>query len=481
MLYSNPEYFIFFLFVWVLYYLTGKTQDTRLWILVAASWFFYVWAGFFDALIFAFILAVSWVSVWMAERAHLERSRQFYLAGGIIVMGLHLFFWKYVPWISTTVQDVYPAFLGGVKVQFPLPIGISFFTLLGIAYLIDYGRNEAQYVKFKDYMLFKSFFPQLVAGPIVRMHQMGPQLRNLPMVNSAHLRDGLTLFSIGFFKKVAIADRMAVLVDPVFSNPANYTTSSILLALLAYTVQIWGDFSGYTDMGRGAAKMLGVNLPENFFSPYLSKSPSEFWRRWHVTLSQWIRDYIYIPLGGSSGGAARTAAVVIITMAISGLWHGAAFTFLLWGLYHGALLAFERLTKRLCIPIFEGKAATIYMFVLIMFGWLIFRSESISSLVTTLLIVSGEIPSGNLHVSTLSVAWGVACCFLIQFFTYTPLGADKYQARPRPSADKVRQAFIARSPIFRAALSGVGVAMIIVLSLLMRVSDTSNKFIYFQF
>ena len=142
---------------------------------------------------------------------------------------------------------------------------------------------------------------------------------------------------------MAIADRIGVVVDSFFSNPTHYTTGSAFLALLGYTVQIWADFSGYTDMGRGVAKMFGINLPENFFSPYLSKKPSDFWKRWHVTLSQWIRDYIYIPLGGADGTLLKTMAVLVIIMVISGLWHGAAFTFLIWGLYHGFLLMIERI------------------------------------------------------------------------------------------------------------------------------------------
>lgn len=481
MLYSNPEYFIFLSVVLVFYYFAGKTQDAKRWILTVASLFFYIWAGFFDAIVFAFILVVSWVSVWLADRTHVRRSRQLYLAGGIIVMSLNLFFWKYVPWICSSVQELSPTFLRGTKVQFQLPIGISFFTLQGVAYLIDYGRNEARYVTFKDYVLFKSFFPQLVAGPIVRMGQIGSQLRNLPMVSSANIRTGLLLFSVGFFKKVAIADRMAIVADPVFSNPTNYTISSILFAMLAYTVQIWGDFSGYTDMGRGVAKMFGIDLPENFFSPYLSKSPSEFWRRWHVTLSQWIRDYIYVPLGGADGGVVRTVAVVIITMVISGLWHGAAFTFLIWGFYHGALLALERLTKRLGIHIFKGKAAVIYMFALIMFGWLIFRSESMVNLANTLMLVFGQIPAGEMRVSTFSVAWGVACCFTIQLATYVPQGIDMYEVRKWRLGSQVRRVCRIDSPFVVAILSGAGIAIVFIMSLIMRVGDVSDKFIYFQF
>lgn len=336
MLYSNPEYFVFLAVVWISYFVFGRSQVARLWILTSASLFFYVWAGFFDGVVFAFVIAVSWLSVWMADRAKAERSRQLFLAGGIVVMACHLIFWKYVPWISASIQDFSPIFLGGRKIQFDLPIGISFFTLQGIAYLIDFQRGEIGYVKFSNFLLFKSFFPQLIAGPIVRMHQIGPQLKNLPTPNLLNIREGLALFSVGFFKKVAVADRIAPTIDPFFTNPADYTTSSAFLAILGYTVQIWADFSGYTDMGRGSAKLFGIHLPENFFAPYFSKGPSEFWKRWHVTLSEWIKDYIYIPLLSSSKAVTKSkvfngryVVVAVITMLISGLWHGAAYTFLI--------------------------------------------------------------------------------------------------------------------------------------------------------
>lgn len=481
MLYSNPEYFIFLPVVWLLYYFGGRTQDRRLWILISASLFFYMWAGVFDALVFTFVLMVSWGAVWMAERARSRQSCKLYLAGGMIIMLLHLCFWKYVPWLCSTVQEISPSFLGGRKLSFPLPVGISFFTLQGMAYLIDYWRNEAQYIKLKDYLLFKSFFPQLVAGPIVRMRQIGPQLQRLPDVGLGDVREGLMLFLIGFFKKVAVADRMATVVDPVFANPQNYTSGSIFLALLAYSVQIWGDFSGYTDMGRGAAKMFGINLPENFFSPYLSRSPAEFWRRWHVTLSQWIRDYIYIPLGGACGSLARTAVVVVVTMALSGLWHGAAFTFLIWGFYHGALLVLERIAKHFGLNIFDAKWSVVLTFVLITFGWVFFRSESMASLVTTLQIMSAQIPGGAMHVSTSSVVFGALICLLFQLFTYTPFGNPVQQSWLQRLSLRARSFVGIDSPVVEGVLFGAVAALILTITLLMRVSDASNKFIYFQF
>lgn len=488
MLYSNPEYFVFLAVVWISYYIFGRTQSSRLWILTSASMFFYVWAGFFDGMVFAFVIAVSWISVLMADRARAERSRKFYLAGGIIVLSCHLLFWKYVPWISSSIQDFSPMFISGRKIQFDLPIGISFFTLQGIAYLIDFRRGEIGYVKFGNFLLFKSFFPQLIAGPIVRMHQIGPQLKNLPAARLFNVRDGLILFSIGFFKKVAIADRIAPTIDPFFSNPSGYTVGSAFIAILGYTIQIWADFSGYTDMGRGSAKMFGIQLPENFFAPYFSKGPSEFWRRWHVTLSQWIRDYIYIPLASfavsnsdARGVTGRYVVVAIVTMLLSGLWHGAAYTFLIWGLYHGALLALEKVSNHLNIPVFRGKASILVTFILMMFGWLIFRSESFGNLVYTVRLLIGDASGGENRIGMLSVAWGTTCCLVFHSLTYVPIGRDISDDQKQPFYQRIQRAVVQPSQNILAILSALGISFVIYSALMMRVSGSSSTFIYFQF
>jgi alginate O-acetyltransferase complex protein AlgI len=476
MIYSTPEFFIFFGIIWTIYFIAGRGQNSRLWILIFASLFFYMWAGgVLNTLIFLFILLISWITVYFAERSKKERSKKLYLVGGIILMSIHLLIWKYLPWITETIQLMDPTFLNGKKIEFSLPLGISFFTLQGIAYLVDYGRNQAGYINLKEFILFKSFFPQLVAGPIVRMREISKQLRSLANANYENICYGLMLFTLGFFKKIAIADRMAVIVNPVFSNPSSYSASGILLATVAYAVQIWADFSGYTDMGRGAAKMLGINLPENFYSPYLSRSPSEFWRRWHVTLSQWIKDYIYKPMLGSDAGVARIAAVLLTAMMISGLWHGAAFTFIIWGFYHGVLLVLERCAGHWGLPIFKGKFAILFTFLFILFGWLIFRSESLESLLTSLKILVGVVPGGNTSIGTLSVVSGLFCCFIIQISNYSPLGQE--------SKIKlyIKQIFKEGTSTNKATLIGLASGGILVLTLTMRVGNHANQFIYFQF
>ncbi|MBI3288271.1 MAG: MBOAT family protein [Elusimicrobia bacterium] len=286
------------------------------------------------------VFLASWLAAASAQRW--PRWRRPWIYAGVSIMAAHLCFWKYAPSVVAAIQRACPAFWGGAKLALPLPLGISFFTLQGIAYLVDYERGDAKFMSLREYILFKSFFAQLIAGPITRARELLPQLEHLTRPSEADLADGLALFSLGLLKKLVIADRMDLVADAVFSSPGQFGRAALLAGLVGYAVQIWADFSGYTDMGRGCARMLGIRLPENFLSPYLARSPSEFWRRWHITLSEWIRDYIYKPLGGGRGGPARALGVLVLTMAVSGLWHGSSLTFLLWGLYHAGLLAVER-------------------------------------------------------------------------------------------------------------------------------------------
>ncbi|MGZ3651512.1 MAG: MBOAT family O-acyltransferase, partial [Bdellovibrionota bacterium] len=384
MIYSNPEFFVFFVAVFLAYYLV-RNYTARFYILLCSSFLFYAWAGVFDTAIFVSVILVSWLSTYISVR--FPRIRVGALAAGIVVLVGHLFFWKYAPWASREVQVFAPTFLGGHRLILPLPVGISFFTLQGVAYMIDLARGEAEFIDLREYSLFKAFFPQLVAGPIVRVQELLPQLRVLRTPSAEDIATGMQLFSLGLFKKLAIADRCGTFVDSVYQAPETFGRKTLLLAVLGYSVQIWADFSGYTDMGRGCARMLGIRLPENFLSPYLALSPSEFWTRWHITLSRWIRDYVYIPLGGSKGSRPRVFTVALLTMVISGLWHGANFTFLAWGVFHGALLIGERLLKllpvrseilgrgfRLVCDSAKWCATIFFVFV----GWALFRAKSIA-------------------------------------------------------------------------------------------------------
>lgn len=475
MLYCNPEFFLFFAVV-LSAYLSPISYENRFRLLLGGSVFFYAWAGFFDAAIFFFVVAVSWAAVALAHRA--PARKRFFLGMGIAVMGAHLFFWKYATWATGQIRAVCPGFLWGIPVNLPLPVGISFFTLQGIAYLADFSRGKAEFMGLKRYLLFKSFFAQLVAGPIVRSHQLLPQLKSLPRSTPADVSAGLALFTLGLFKKVVIADRTALFVDAVFAAPSSFGRRALVLGLLGYTVQIWADFSGYTDMGRGCARMLGIRLPENFLSPYLARGPSEFWRRWHITLSEWIRDYIYIPLGGGRGSPMRVLGVVVLTMAISGFWHGANWTFLIWGLYHGALLVLERRFPWKLPAALAGSlmlAATI-------FGWLIFRSAGLDALGAYLAgLVHGT--GGGVPAHAKNVYLGLGFCGLIQVLGYRNLetGAELWRAWAERLETKYGggaggERFMDAAGI----LSGACLAAMLIGSLALR-PTVQKAFIYFQF
>ncbi len=476
MIYSNPEFFLLFILTLVPSVLIPD-KKIRFYLLLAMSLAFYSWAGIFDTLVFLFVVFMSWLSAWSACK--FPSKKRFFLTIGIVIMVVHLFFWKYFPWVSGEIQSQFPAFIGGKKVSFPLPVGISFFTLQGIAYLVDLTRGEAEFIGLSRYFLFKSFFPQLVAGPIVRVHQLLPQLIQLRRPSVDDLGAGLSLFCLGFFKKIVIADRCAPFVDFVFAKPGNYDRSALLLAALGYAVQIWADFSGYTDMGRGCARMLGIQLPQNFLSPYFARSPSEFWRRWHITLGEWIRDYIYIPLGGSAGGKLRVTCVALLTMVISGLWHGANWTFLIWGLYHGGLLVFERRYKALNVRAAPAALSIFMMFLATVFGWVIFRVQKISDLG---LFVSGVFSSpGNARwvapqFGTNIYIGAIFCCAIQAFFYYDLKG------RSSPVLVRLNRSvqFVARSQA-GGALCGALMAGLVVGCIVLRFTAQSKSFIYFKF
>jgi len=264
-----------------------------------------------------------------------------------------------------------------------LPLGISFFTFQQIAYLVDARRGEAAEYRFDDYLLFVSFFPQLVAGPIVHHREMMPQFARRPGARwHRHLPVGLGILAVGLFKKVVVADPCATIATPLFQLAASearpLTLAEAWTAATAYGMQIYFDFSGYTDMAIGSARLFGIRLPLNFNSPYKAASIIDFWRRWHITLSRFLRDYLYIPLGGNRRGPARRYANLMLTMLLGGLWHGAGWTFLLWGGLHGAYLCLNNgwrwLTRRLALPAIPRPLGVALTLVAVLVAWVPFRA-----------------------------------------------------------------------------------------------------------
>src|SRR5262249_42955235 len=276
-----------------------------------------------------------------------------------------------------------------------LPIGISFYTFEAISYVVDVYRGRLRAERdFAAFLLFILFFPHLIAGPIVRGRDFLPQVQRAKHWSWLRLQAGGELFLMGLFKKLAISDRMAAFADPVFANPDAFAGLAISLGVLAYAVQIYCDFSGYTDIAIGCAHMLGYKLAPNFNTPYLASNISEFWRRWHISLSSWLRDYLFIPLGGSRNGRWRTVRNLMLTMTLGGLWHGASWTFVAWGVLHGLLLIGHRafagccagrpaLERRLQSP--PGTAARVLAtFLCVCLGWVFFRATNFTVAMTML-------------------------------------------------------------------------------------------------
>lgn len=478
MVYSNGEFFILLLIALFSYHFIARNNhQARFITLLGSSAMFYAWSGLRDSLVFTAVILITWFAAWSSKKW--KDRKDGIIAVAIIVLVANLFYWKYAHW----VQEVFISALGlsyrATFLKLTLPIGISFFTLQGIAYLVDIRNNKTSYIPFWRFVLFKSYFAQLVAGPIVRAEQFSDQLKILPRADHKIFTEGLILFVLGLFKKVVIADRMGYLFDIVFARPQDFSRATLVYGIIGYSMQIWADFSGYTDMGRGASKMLGIRLPKNFRAPYLSTSPSDFWKRWHITLSQWIRDYIYIPLGGSQNGLLKAMVVVLVTMCISGLWHGAATTFAVWGIYHGVLLIFERAyrgslhphfkksPKYLSVPISIGV-----MYSLTLFGWLLFRSESFALVIVYLkgvLTAAGAqsllYTSRDMYEFLIPVLLG----FIIQFAEYY---FDKYdeQIRERNFSKKISNLIIIPTCL-----------LVIYLVFSLKSNQVTDGFIYFKF
>lgn len=383
MIFNSLEFLLFFPMVLLLTSAVYRKERWRDLTLLLISYLFYMaWYWEYAGLI-AFSTFVDYFAARKMASSESPAHRRRWLVISLVVNLGVLALFKYFNFFAGLSVDVIHWF--GWSISLPrsellLPVGISFYTFQSMSYTIDVYRQRIPVEhNFNKFALYVSFFPQLVAGPIVRAADFLPQLRRPVLVTREQFDRGLALIFIGLFKKVIIADTLAVLaVDAVFANPSSYSSVDLMLGLYAYAFQIYGDFSGYSDMAIGAAAMLGFTLPINFNRPYLALNIRDFWTRWHISLSSWLKDYLYISLGGSRGGKWLTMRNLMITMLLGGLWHGAAINFILWGGYHGVLLALSRQQDRHAES--DGFWLTwskrILTFHLVCFGWLMFRAES---------------------------------------------------------------------------------------------------------
>lgn len=343
MLFTSFHFITFFAVVFSLNQALARAPTLQKWMLLVASYYFYgQWAWSYLALIL-----ISTCMDWAIGNGLIRfKRRRFLLLSSLTVNLGILAFFKYGNWLIANI-NAGSAWAGFDPALSPLdvllPVGISFYTFQSMSYVIDvYRGDEPPRRSWLDYALFIAFFPQLVAGPIVRAREFFEQMDAYRRVDLRLVQQGVALVMFGFVKKMVGADGLATMVDPVFTNPAGFGFWDTLLAVYAFAFQIYFDFSGYTDIAIGIALMLGYRFPKNFDYPYVATSIQEFWRRWHMTLSRWLRDYLYIALGGNRRGRYRTWANLMLTMLLGGLWHGASWNFLIWGGLHGAYLAAER-------------------------------------------------------------------------------------------------------------------------------------------
>ncbi len=383
MLFTQIEFLLFFIFCLISIYLTSSNRF-RKGILLFASYYFYAyWDWRFLSLIIYSTLIDFIVGKYIARTKNQQvRKRLLFisLVSNLSVLGFFKYFNFFINSLSIPLAEIG---LNVTTLNIILPIGISFYTFQTLSYTIDIYRNKIPPTSsILDFSLFVAFFPQIVAGPIVRAAEFLPQLKVKRVINWDNLFIGFRLFTFGFFKKVFIADNLAIFVDKVFENPSVFSSITILLGVIAFGIQIYCDFSGYSDMAIGIAKALGYELPLNFNYPYIAKNITDFWRRWHMSLSFWLRDYLYIPLGGNRKGTRRTYINLMLTMLLGGLWHGASWNFVVWGGLHGIALAFHKLISNrsflknaktpLIIYSFLSRLITLFLvFVL----WVIFRSS----------------------------------------------------------------------------------------------------------
>jgi alginate O-acetyltransferase complex protein AlgI len=383
----SVEFFVLLAIVLCLLAFTSHRVQNA--ILLLASLVFYGWLYWKYLALMIIISTIDYVCGLGMDR-HPNR-RRLLLISGLSANLLILAYFKYINFLIDSLNAILTPIGRG---SFPhlvvfLPIAISFHTFQSMSYLIDVYRGLLRPVRnFLDYQLFVSFFPVLVAGPIERARHLLPQILNPRKVEWVDIEAGLGLIILGFFKKVVIADNLAPVVDSVFNDKVGGGLT-VLLGTYAFALQIYGDFSGYTDIARGVSRLMGFHLSENFRQPYFATNPTDFWRRWHISLSSWLRDYLYIPLGGNRLGPLRTYCAMAITMLLGGLWHGASWTFVIWGAYQGALLIVYRLFRDKQKRGSDGQIGSPNLFQLLKvvgffqftcIGWLIFRAQGWSDL-----------------------------------------------------------------------------------------------------
>lgn len=470
MLFNSFAYLLFFPLVVVAYFVVSHKY--RWLFLLLASYYFYMnWQPIYALLIFASTLITYGAAYWVGQTDKVTKKKFLLYTSLFINFGI-LFAFKYYDFFNNAVFDVLNFM--GIRMKLPdfdllLPVGISFYTFQAVGYTVDVYRGEIAPEKhFGRYALFVSFFPQLVAGPIERASNLLPQFSRVVKFDYQKAVSGMKLIIWGYFMKVVVADRLSIYVNAVYNNPEQHGGATLMVATIFFAFQIYCDFGGYSNIAIGCAKVMGFDLMTNFSRPYFAQTTAEFWRRWHISLSTWFKDYVYIPLGGSKVGMLRNYYNLFLTFLISGFWHGANWTFVIWGALNGIYQIVNRIFG--FKPVAESSsvfssvhtlsriAAT---FVLICFSWIFFRANSLSDALTIIRrIFSME---GSFFIGeTSSFLFGLLAIFILLF------------------KDFIDERNIALQLRSKKAMQYVAYSVIIIMILLIGVFDGS-QFIYFQF
>lgn len=498
MLFNSSEFLIFLPIVVLIYYVL-PSKVRYIWLLAASYYFYMCWNASYALLLLTSTVitylsgfVLNWAgSAFQSKRKCAGIQKTIMVVCILLNLGI-LFFYKYFDFACANI--VWIGNLFGIQFKTPqfdvlLPVGISFYTFQAIGYTVDVYRGDTKVEKnFLRYALFVSFFPQLVAGPIERSGNLLKQLAQSVELQFDNLRDGLLLMLWGFFQKLVIADRIAVFVDTVYDGYIHYHGYYIVIATVLFAVQIYCDFGGYTKIAQGAAKMLGIDLIENFNAPYTSLTTAEFWRRWHISLSTWFRDYVYIPLGGNRKGKVRKYLNSMITFAVSGLWHGADWTYVIWGALNGAyqvIGAILRPIRERIVKVFGLKSNSLgykavqmlITFCCVDFAWIFFRAADLDSAVSIIRNMFAEnnlwiFFDGSLYQCGLDVRnlWLLVICIVVLFV------ADCYKHRNRNLLQVItRQAYWCQAIIVSFAI-----CFILVFGMWGGGYDEAS-FIYFQF
>lgn len=452
MVFSSSVFLFHFLPVVFLFACIAKNKY-RNHVLILGSLVFYAWGEPIYVLLMIVSILLNW---FFGKRV---KGHKAWLAVAVTVNLLILGYYKYAGFMISTVNSMFGTAIPVRSI--PLPIGISFFTFQAMSYVIDVYRGDTDNGSLTDVALYISFFPQLIAGPIVKYREIIGQIRERE-ITWKKVADGFRMFIYGLGKKVLIANVIGLCADTVFGyeNPG---CLAAWIGAIAYTFQIYYDFSGYSDMAIGLGKMFGFTYPVNFDHPYLSASITEFWRRWHISLGTWFKEYVYIPLGGNRKGTARTYLNLVIVFFLTGLWHGADLSFILWGLYHGLFSILERIGLGKVLKKHRG-IGTVYCFMIVLFGWVLFRAADTGSAIRYI----QEMFNGGTGVQLYEYLTNRTIFMLV----IAMIGAGFIQ---KITPGRIRQAWK------NSAVEAVFCVIVLVLSIASIASNSYNPFIYFQF